>query len=148
MQTLLASEDPRALYTGLLALQEFTKVYQWSLSPKRAPLIQVIDNVYPRLQAIATTLVTSNALKAGEMVKIIAKTFCGSIRLELAKSLQNSQTMLGWATVFVQVIEKQIPEDAEGLPMDLEEREKYPWWKAKKWAYQTLYHLYSRYALS
>lgn len=74
--------------------------------------------------------------------------FCGSIRLELAKSLQNSQTLLGWATVFVQIIEKPILDTFEGLSSDPEEREKHPWWKAKKWAFQSLYHLYSRYAWS
>jgi hypothetical protein len=36
----------------------------------------------------------------------------------------------------------------ENYPSDLEEREKFPWWKAKKWAFQSLYHLYSRYARS
>jgi hypothetical protein len=68
--------------------------------------------------------------------------------MELAKFLQNSQNLAGWATFLIQIIQKEIPENAEGLPKDPEEREKYPWWKAKKWAYQSLYHLYSRYAWS
>lgn len=68
--------------------------------------------------------------------------------MELTKSLQQSESLAGWATFFIQVIEKDIPENAQGLPKDLEEREKYPWWKAKKWAFQSLYHLYSRYAWS
>ena len=66
----------------------------------------------------------------------------------MAKSLQNSQNLATWATFFINIIEKEIPDCAEGLPKDLEEREKYPWWKAKKWAFQSLYHLYSRYAWS
>ncbi len=68
--------------------------------------------------------------------------------MELAKPLQNSQTLANWATLIVKVIEKPIPEGTEGLTTDLEEREKHPWWKAKKWAYQSLYHIFSRYSLA
>ena len=31
------------------------------------------------------------------------------------------------------------------MPETKEEREKYPWWKAKKWAYKCLNRIFSRY---
>jgi hypothetical protein len=80
VQQLLTSEDPKMLQTGLIALLEYTKVYQWASNAKRAPLIHVIESIYPALQAIGLKLVDSYAFKVGEMVKTICKIFCGSIR--------------------------------------------------------------------
>ena len=45
--------------------------------------------------------------------------------------------------MFLQLIDKQIP--LEVLPADPEEREKYTWWKTKKWAYHCLNRLFSKY---
>jgi hypothetical protein len=81
IMALLSSEDPKSLLTGLLALQEFTKVFQWSVSPKRAPLIHVIETMYPALQTIAMKLVNDHSFRAGEIIKTIVKIFCGSIRV-------------------------------------------------------------------
>ena len=143
IQSFLSTQDPKMIHTGLLGLHELTKVFQWSSSSKRAPLDHIISSTYPHLLIIASNLITNDSPQAGEMLKLIIKTFCGSIRLELSKSLQDSNILSGWASLFVQVVEKQVTGDVSLSP---EDREKYPWWKAKKWALQSLYHLYSRYS--
>lgn len=50
---------------------------------------------------------------------------------------------MGWGTIFLQLVDKKIP--LEAMPADPEEREKYPWWKTKKWAYHCLNRLFSKY---
>lgn len=51
--------------------------------------------------------------------------------------------MVAWGTMFIQLVDKPIP--FEALPADPEEREKYPWWKTKKWAYHCLNRLFGKY---
>lgn len=45
--------------------------------------------------------------------------------------------------MFLQLVDKKIP--LEAMPADPEEREKYPWWKTKKWAYHCLNRLFTKY---
>jgi hypothetical protein len=63
----------------------------------------------------------------------------------LAASLREQQTVIGWCTLFLQTVAKEVPQTA--LPEDLTEREANHWWKAKKWAYFNLNRLFVRYAL-
>ena len=55
--------------------------------------------------------------------------------------------MSGWASAFLSIIQADVLK-FENFPSNDSDREKYPWIKAKKWAYQSLYHLYSRYCRS
>ena len=82
-------------------------------------------------------------LLSGEMLKIITKTYCSSIRLDISKSQQSPASLVPWCTLFIQIIEKNIP--IQSMPADEDEREKYCWWKAKKWAYHCFYYFLSRY---
>jgi hypothetical protein len=50
--------------------------------------------------------------------------------------------MVGWCTLFLNLISKDPPPSA--LPEDLDERETNHWWKAKKWAYANLNRLFVR----
>lgn len=51
--------------------------------------------------------------------------------------------MVGWCTLFLQVVAKDPPPSA--LDEDMDEREGNHWWKAKKWAYANLNRLFVRY---
>lgn len=51
--------------------------------------------------------------------------------------------MVQWCTFLLNIIAK--PLHVELLPTDREEREKYIWWKVKKWAYRCLYKIFNRY---
>ena len=50
--------------------------------------------------------------------------------------------MVGWCTLFIQVVSKEAPPSA--LPEDFDERESNHWWKAKKWAYANMNRLFVR----
>lgn len=49
-------------------------------------------------------------------------------------------SIVPWGTLFLQVVNRTIPESAQAA--DEEERQRAPWWKAKKWAYCLVRLLY------
>lgn len=82
-------------------------------------------------------------MEAAEMLKLALKIYHTGIQTELPKCLQDPSSLVPWGTLFLQLIEKKIPNQA--LPADADERERYPWWKTKKWAYHCLNRLFSKY---
>ena len=83
-----------------------------------------------------------NAEAAG-MLKLIFKAYHDIIQLELSERLRDNSFLIPWGTLFIQMVEKPVPTD--GQSGDREELEKGPWWKAKRWAYQCLNRIYTRY---
>ena len=63
--------------------------------------------------------------------------------MELPPQLQEDPVLIPWGNLFLQIIAKEIPESE--LPVDKDERESYPWTKAKKWSFANLNRLFSRY---
>ncbi|KAF9544191.1 hypothetical protein EC957_012332 [Mortierella hygrophila] len=142
VQSLLQSQDPKIVFVGLLALKEVTRVYKFKVSD-REPVDEIIATFFPAIQQIGTGLVSANNVEAAEMLKIIFKCYHHTIQIDLSERLRDNASLVPWGTLFIQMVEKSVP--TEGLPTDLEELEKHPWWKAKRWAYQCLNRLYTRY---
>jgi hypothetical protein len=65
--------------------------------------------------------------------------------MELPLQLQDDSVLIPWGNLFLQVIAKEIPESQ--LPAEKDDREAYPWSKAKKWAFANLNRLFSRYTI-
>ncbi|RCH94560.1 hypothetical protein CU097_000253, partial [Rhizopus azygosporus] len=143
LEKFLTSTDVRLVYVGLLALREVVKVYQWRTSERREPFRQLVKLTFPAVQNIASSLITSDSMEAAEMLKLALKIYHTGIQTELPKCLQDPSSLVPWGTLFLQLIEKKIPNQA--LPADADERERYPWWKTKKWAYHCLNRLFSKY---
>ncbi|KAG0058926.1 hypothetical protein BGZ90_004701 [Linnemannia elongata] len=142
VQSLLQSQDPKIVFVGLLALKEVTRVYKFKVSD-REPVDEIIATFFPAIQQIGTGLISANNVEAAEMLKIIFKCYHHTIQIDLSERLRDNASLVPWGTLFIQMVEKPVP--TEGLPTDLEELEKHPWWKAKRWAYQCLNRLYTRY---
>ncbi|KAG0045066.1 hypothetical protein BGZ83_009681 [Gryganskiella cystojenkinii] len=142
VQTLLQSQDPKIVFVGLLALKEVLRVYKFKIE-EREPVDEIIANFFPAIQQIGAGLIGSDNIEAAEMLKVIFKCYHYTIQIDLSDRQQDSSSLIPWGTLFLQMVEKPVP--AEGLPADLEELEKHPWWKAKRWAYQCLNRLYTRY---
>ncbi|KAF9190108.1 hypothetical protein BGZ50_000457 [Haplosporangium sp. Z 11] len=142
VQNLLQSHDPKVVYVGLLALKELTRVYKFKVS-EREPVEEIIATFFPAIQQIGTGLMSANNVEAAEMLKIIFKCYHHTIQIDLSERLRDNALLIPWGTLFIQMVEKSLA--AVDLPTDLEELEKHPWWKAKRWAYQCLNRLYTRY---
>ncbi|KAI9266554.1 armadillo-type protein [Phascolomyces articulosus] len=143
IQNFLSSTDVKMVYVALLAFRELVKVYQWRSMERREPLQQIIKLTFPAILTISNNLVQQESLEAAEMLKLSLKIYHAGIQVDLPKCLQETQSLVGWGTLFLQLIDKKIP--LEALPSDVEEREKYPWWKTKKWAYHCLNRLFTKY---
>ncbi|KAI7872425.1 armadillo-type protein [Spinellus fusiger] len=143
LEHFLASSDVRLVYVGLLALREVIKVYQWKSMERRDPLKDIVKLTFPGILSIGNNLLGNDSLEAAEMLKLVLKIYHSVIRTELPKSLQDPSSLVAWGTLFLQLVDKQIP--LEVLPTDPEEREKYPWWKTKKWAFHCLNRLFNKY---
>ncbi|CAO0791888.1 unnamed protein product [Mucor circinelloides] len=143
LERLLTSTDVRLVYVGLLALREVVRVYQWRTGTKREPFRQLIKLTFPAIQNICSGLISSDSVEAAEMLKLALKIYHAGIQAELPKSLQDPSSLVPWGTLFLQLIEKKIPNEA--LPTDADERDRFPWWKTKKWAYHCLNRLFSKY---
>ncbi|KTW31201.1 uncharacterized protein T551_01274 [Pneumocystis jirovecii RU7] len=138
---LLNSQDAHYIYIGLISFLEISKVYRYRSGVRRQPFDVVVQTVYPRLLEIGDRVASENDSIAGEMLKIIFKSYKFYITLELSPFIQDS--IVQWVTLFLRVIIRDLPIDI--VINNLEEREHHSWWKAKKWAYSNLNCLFMRY---
>src|SRR5271156_4302488 len=67
--------------------------------------------------------------------------------MELPPQLQEDSVLIPWGNLFLQAIAKEVPESDLPPPDEMEDREMYPWTKAKKWSFANLNRLFSRYAV-
>ncbi|KAF9898563.1 hypothetical protein BX616_003874, partial [Lobosporangium transversale] len=142
VQTLLQSQDHKIVFVGLIALKEVLRVYKFKIE-EREPLDEIISTFFPAIQQIGAGLISANNVEAAEMLKLIFKCYHYTIQVDLSERQRDTASLIPWGTLLLQMVEKPVP--TEGLPTDPEELEKHPWWKAKRWAYQCLNRLYTRY---
>ncbi|KAL2914370.1 Nonsense-mediated mRNA decay protein 5 [Polyrhizophydium stewartii] len=150
IKNMLSSTERNVVHSGLLITLELVRIFQWVSVNERAPLHPVLAELLPILLSVAGGLKPhiTTSIEATEMLKCIIKTYSCSIRLELSEFQQNLESLVPWGTLFIDVIEAQLPAGALGMPDDEEEREKHIWWNLKKWAYQCLNTLFGRFVCS
>ncbi|RKO96499.1 ARM repeat-containing protein, partial [Caulochytrium protostelioides] len=139
----LQSSQSHEIHTGIVAMHELSRVYQWSAADRRVAFYEMAQVALPVMHKLATEFLAHDAPEAGEMVKVVVKTYTKTIRIELAPWLQQNDQLVPWATLLLQLVDKPIPVDAS---VDPEEREKQSWWKAKKWASKCFHLIMTRYA--
>ncbi|KAI9016788.1 armadillo-type protein [Hyaloraphidium curvatum] len=139
----LAGTSVEQIRMGLLATLRVVSVYRWKTEGKRGPLNQIIKATFPQLEKIGSKLLEEESRDAHEMLKLVIKTYFQSIQAELSKTQQDRSWLVSWGNLFIKTI--LLPPPASAMPEDLDEREKAPLWKAKKWAYRCLNRLFSRY---
>ena len=84
----------------------------------------------------------SSAQEIPSMLHLILKAYRVSITVDLSAHQQSAESLVPWGRLLFQVVNLSLPSDA--VPEDEEEREKSPWWKAKKQAYATLGRMFDR----
>ncbi|CAI2189717.1 5681_t:CDS:2, partial [Funneliformis geosporum] len=143
IHALLGTNDAKMVYVGLLALQQVVKIYQWKGIDNRAPLNEIIESTFPITLQMAQSLRNENSIDAAEMLRIILKTYSSATQYELADPLQSNSSLVPWITLMLHIVEKPIP--PEIIPEDLEERQKFMWYRVKRWSCQNLNRIFSRY---
>ncbi|KAI5843637.1 armadillo-type protein [Tricharina praecox] len=141
---LLNSGDIQSVFAGVQCLLSLTRVYRFKRdTTKQDEMERVAQATFPIILAIGNRLVDETSTDAGDMLKMIIKTYKHATYFELAPHLQDQSSIVPWATLFIKVVQKEPP--AESMVEDLDEREIHPWWKAKKWAFANLNRIFVRY---
>ncbi|RVD85252.1 uncharacterized protein DFL_003578 [Arthrobotrys flagrans] len=120
---LLQANDASSVFSGLQCLLAICRVYRLkSATEKREELEGVIKATFPLILGIGSKLANQNDADSGEMLRLIFKSYKHAIYYELLATLREHGSIVGWATLFINVVNK-----------------------AKKWAYSNLNRLFVRY---
>lgn len=158
-QSDLATQGLR-VHNALVALRKICKRFEYKNKKERGPLDQIADQFFPLLLPLAQRLNDPNehSLEAAMTLKQILKIFYASTEQLLPQSIGGIATLLHpevmqpWFEVFEKALSKKLPEDETGLPplkqpKSEEAREKWPWWKVKKWASKIIKKMFLRHGL-
>lgn len=147
--SLLEHRSVAAVEAGLLALQAVMRKYRWTRTPDRAAVDQAIVASFPALlyvgqRALAgemSSLLPSPAnaaeaeARSGHVLYLVLKVYKMSITTELSQHQQDH--IVPWGQLFLQTVQKRMSTVA-GVPEDVDDRKRYSWWRAKKWAYHNV----------
>lgn len=112
-------------------------------------LPQLVSSLLPQLLVLSSRILTPSPTDApslhlqGSLAYLILKAYKNSISHTLTPAHQSHESIVPWGTLLLQVVQR--PIDLTLLPEDLDEREKHPWSKCKKWALYSLNRLFERY---
>ncbi|KAL8868435.1 MAG: hypothetical protein Q9174_004994, partial [Haloplaca sp. 1 TL-2023] len=140
---LLNAGDANSVFAGLHCLLALSRIYRFKSGETRGDFNQIVQVTFPQLLAIGTRLLDESNPDAWGMLRIVLKTYKHAIYIEMPPFLLSQDKMVGWCTLFLNLVGKEAP--ANALDEELEEREKNHWFKSKKWAYANLNRLYVRY---
>ncbi|KAG9122758.1 hypothetical protein FRC07_000720 [Ceratobasidium sp. 392] len=141
---LLQSDRPESVFGGITALLEVFKTYRYRPDEATKVLPQIIQQTFPILVNLGSKAVDNpNAAESADFLHLIMKTYKNSIQQNLSVHQQSPPSLVPWGRLLFAVVNLQPP--ADQIPEDLQEREKCPWWKAKKWTYSILNRLFTRY---
>ena len=84
-------------------------------------------------------------------MRLICKIFWSSSQFVIPTAFLAQPILMGqWLQALNMLLAKRLPEASEGAepagqPIEVEERNAWPWWKAKKWVLQIFCRIFSRY---
>ncbi|TVY45621.1 putative importin [Lachnellula subtilissima] len=140
---LLNTNDAASIFAGLQCLLAICRVFRFKSGENRADFDKIVEATFPRLLTIGQGLVNEQSDEAGEMLHIVLKAYKHATFFELATALREQTVVIGWCTLFLHTVGKEVP--ASALPEDTADREANHWWKSKKWSYFNLNRLFVRY---
>lgn len=87
-------------------------------------------------QSLASHPAPSAPEDTGRLLHLIAKAYKISVVADLSPHQASNESIVQWGTFLLQIVGRIVPEDAQ--PANRDEREKWSWWKAKKWAHHVV----------
>lgn len=143
VKRLLLSSNVNDVHAGCVAALEVIRAFRFRYQNDVLPTI--VAALFPTLVQIASGMIQQPPSASQEiptMLHLILKTYRTSIVTVLSPHQQSPESLVPWGQLLFAVVNLNLPKEA--VPEDLEEREKSPWWKAKKWAYAVLARLFHR----
>ncbi|KAF9516474.1 hypothetical protein BS47DRAFT_1340813 [Hydnum rufescens UP504] len=142
IMTLLQRGDQRSVYGGCLALLELIRSVRFRVEGNLTH--QIAEKTFPALVELGTSIANNMTPDNADCLHLILKTYKASMQTSLSPHQQSPQSIIPWGRLFFQVVNVRLPPGVL-LPGDKDDWEKSEWWKAKKWAYNTLNRLFQRY---
>lgn len=102
---------------------------------------KICEQVMPLLVTLGQQLLASHPAPSapastGHILHLIAKAYKISIVADLSPHQASQESIVQWGTFLLQIVCRVIPDEAQ--PEDKDDREKWSWWKAKKWAHHVV----------
>lgn len=148
----LKQPDIGVVFRAAKILRRVSKMYQYasSASGERAPWEMLIQATFPQLAVIMKQCITSNALDAANVMRMILKCYWGGFNRCLTGYLAQLPVLTEWMDLVNTLLGKYLPEASEGKepagqPTDPHDRYNWPWWKVKKWCACIMDRMMNRY---
>ncbi|KAM3567769.1 hypothetical protein VYU27_010091, partial [Nannochloropsis oceanica] len=136
--------SPLLMHNALLALRKLAKKYEYKPQDRRRPFNKIITATFPSLYSLFKSILDNDSLESAEIQKLLLKILWSATQLSIPSSLSN-HTLLQWMELVGHVLAKDLPDDKQ--PLDEDERKRWPWWKAKKWAACIAVRFFDRYGV-
>lgn len=148
----LSSGDPRRIHNITFVIRYLVKKFEYKDGPGRIPLDMIITHVFPVLFNLFKALMPLQTLDAARLMKCIVKTYWSATQYSLGTVLCQPESLGTWLEVLNGLLLKRLPEASEGAeplgqPVDLDDREAWPWWKLKKWCIQVIVRICQRFGV-
>lgn len=105
---------------------------------------QIAEKSFPALVELGANIINNMTPDNADCLHVILKIYKASMQTSLSPHQQSSQSIMAWGRLLFAVVNVQLPTGTTlpGTPDDWQNSE---WWKAKKWAFNTLNRLFERY---
>lgn len=116
--------------------------------PENSLCNTLVTHLFPLLVQLAQKILSSSPSDSasfalqGTLLRLIVKAYKNSISHSLTPAHQAGESIVPWAQLLLAIAQQ--PVLAGLLPEDVDEREKHPWSKTKKWAFYALNRLFQR----
>lgn len=134
------------LFNTLTLLYEIIKSYKWKTNKDKLPINDLlIHQLFPAMYNIVQQILQQPEIlnntqqPACQITKLIVRIFYDLITCELPVFMRENAFLTSWTQVMLAIINVQVPSTG-----DIENDEKQPMMKTKKWAYRTLNKLFTR----
>jgi len=136
------------VHGALVVLRKLAKRYEYKGKDQRGPLTEIITRGFPLLTTMMGALIKQDTNEAAGIMKQTLKVFwsCTQFNLDDLNHLQ----LESWFLIFLELMNKKLYDAEKNIPplnqpTDPEGREKWVWWKVKKWTAQIITRFFARY---
>ncbi|SCV04483.1 LAME_0H18800g1_1 [Lachancea meyersii CBS 8951] len=146
IQELLSSNKPEFVYPGLLLLFEVCIKHRWDMPENRQYIDDVIEAVFPCMEAIAAQLVNETDYKSNELLYLVLKCFKYACLNNFPRYFANPEKLQSWIQLHLFLCSKPLPQEV--LNLDAADRSLDKRVKCNKWAFGNLSRFLIKYSRS
>ena len=149
------SGDITRMTNSITICRKLLKNYEFRSRERRQTMDLIVNQTFPTLLQILSQVVNQQFTggdrtqidAAGDICRLICKCVWSSSMFIVAPYLKNRDNLMNWMGNLNLIVKKDVemllpPKDEDG---DDEERNKYVWIKAKKWAMKFFHRIFSRF---